>query len=53
MRLFESLKNQEEISYQQGVMIEEEREAINNPHVHEDSCGVASHVNEDDEKLNN
>jgi hypothetical protein len=52
MRLSKSLRNSEESSYQQGVLTEEEREVGEKPHEHEDSCGVASHMNEDDEKLN-
>jgi hypothetical protein len=52
VRLSESLENSEESSYQQGVLTGEEEEAGEKPHQHEDSCGVADHVNEDDEKLN-
>jgi hypothetical protein len=50
--LSESLENSEESSYQQGVLTGEEEEAGEKPHQHEDSCGVADHVNEYDEKLN-
>jgi hypothetical protein len=40
-----------ESSCQQGVLIDG-KEAEERPHPYEDSCGTASHVNEDDEKLN-
>jgi hypothetical protein len=43
--------NSAESSCQQGVLTGE-REAKERPHSYEDSCGVADHVNEDDEKLN-
>jgi hypothetical protein len=31
---------------------EKEEEAREKPHNHEDSCGIANHVNKDDENLN-
>jgi hypothetical protein len=43
--------NSAESSYQQGVLTDEMEEK-ERPHLYEDSCGVAGHVNEDDEKLN-
>jgi hypothetical protein len=40
-----------ESSYYQG-MVTDGKEEEERPHPYEDSCGVAYHVNEDDEKLN-
>jgi hypothetical protein len=50
-RFFEGIRSSEESSDQQGVL-NNEMEAKERPHLYEDSCGVAGHVNEDDEKLN-
>jgi hypothetical protein len=53
MRLSESLRNSEESSDQQGVLTEEKEEEVGEkPHENEDSCGIADHMNEYDEKLN-
>jgi hypothetical protein len=38
-------------SFQQGALTDG-KEAKERPHPYEDSCGIARHVNEDDEKLN-
>jgi hypothetical protein len=40
-----------ESSCQQGMLVDGEK-VEERPHPYEDSCGTASRVNEDDEKLN-